>query len=383
MFTGRELLDAAQVLVLSETGLVQEIVPLEDAGDNVQYLEGWLVPGLVNCHCHLELSHLQGLLPEKTGLVDFVMAVMKQRHFPEAEILAAAAGAEQAMLQEGIVAVGDICNTAHTLPLKKAQQLRYRNFIEVSGFVPQLAANRFQQAAAVYQQFAAVPELAAYTSMVPHAPYSVSPDLFELINTHSAGKLITMHNQETLAEETFFLDGNSDFRRLYNAFGIDISFYAAPGKTSLQACLPRLNKTGSLLLVHNTFTSQQDIVFAQAQHSAALFWTLCVNANQYIEQRMPPVDLLRQQGCTIALGTDSLASNHRLSLLDEMKTIARHFPHIPLTEILQWATYNGAQALGMDAVLGSFEKGKQPGVVCISGIQQNVLLPDATVRRIV
>ncbi len=135
--------------------------------------------------------------------------------------------------------------------------------------------------------------------------------------------------------------------------------------------------------MHNTFTTEQDIRFAQAAHpGGALYWTLCVNANQYIEHRMPPIDLLRQQGCLLTLGTDSLASNHRLSILDEMKTIAQYFPAIPVTELLQWATYNGACALGMDNLLGSFEKGKQPGVNCIAGIQNNALTATAAVYTI-
>jgi cytosine/adenosine deaminase-related metal-dependent hydrolase len=75
--------------------------------------------------------------------------------------------------------------------------------------------------------------------------------------------------------------------------------------------------------------------------------------------------MLRRNGCNIVLGTDSLASNWSLRITDEIKTIRQHFPAIPLEEIFGWATLNGAKALGMDAVLGSFEKGKKPGVVLI------------------
>lgn len=64
----------------------------------------------------------------------------------------------------------------------------------------------------------------------------------------------------------------------------------------------------------------------------------------------------------MVLGTDSLASNRSLNILDEMKTIQKNFPEIPLDEILQWATSNGAKALQMDDKLGSFEKGKRAGV---------------------
>jgi len=75
------------------------------------------------------------------------------------------------------------------------------------------------------------------------------------------------------------------------------------------------------------------------------------------------------------LGTDSLASNHRLSILEEIKTLRRAFPRIGISEMLRWATYNGAKALQLDSVLGSFEKGKQPGVILIEK-------DGATVRRL-
>jgi cytosine/adenosine deaminase-related metal-dependent hydrolase len=90
-----------------------------------------------------------------------------------------------------------------------------------------------------------------------------------------------------------------------------------------------------------------------------------VNANQYIEDAIPPIEMLRSSGCNIVLGTDSLASNWSLSILDEMKTIRKYFPQIPLEEMLAWATLNGATALGMERTLGSFEKGKKPGVVLL------------------
>ncbi|RYF81051.1 MAG: hypothetical protein EON98_12840, partial [Chitinophagaceae bacterium] len=134
------------------------------------------------------------------------------------------------------------------------------------------------------------------------------------------------------------------------------------------------------------FTKQEDIEFVN-RHSAMgnrqsgkenpepqtpnpqpqTFFCLCVNANQYIEGVMPPVELFRKNGCRIVLGTDSLASNWSLSILDEMKTIRKHFPAIPLEEMLQWATINGANALGFDETLGSFENGKRPGVILLDG----------------
>ncbi len=229
------------------------------------------------------------------------------------------------------------------------------------------------------------------TSIVPHAPYSTSLELMQLINEHSAGKVITIHNQETLEEERFFIKGDSEFQKLFKQFNIDISFYKPGGKTSLQTYLPYLNKASHLILVHNTFTNEEDVLkvnnetstskltsssqletLSSAISQLSTFFCLCPNANLYIENALPPVELFRKHGCDIVVGTDSLASNHSLSILDELKTLHQHFPQVPLEELLQWATLNGAKALKMHGKLGSFEKGKQPGVVCIDGDLRNV-----------
>jgi imidazolonepropionase-like amidohydrolase len=99
---------------------------------------------------------------------------------------------------------------------------------------------------------------------------------------------------------------------------------------------------------------------------------------------MPPIELLRANGAEIVIGTDSYASNWSLNILDELKTIQKHHPSIPLAEMLGWATINGARALQMEKGLGSFEKGKKPGLVLIKGVDTNGLLSKAsTAQRII
>ena len=97
---------------------------------------------------------------------------------------------------------------------------------------------------------------------------------------------------------------------------------------------------------------------------------------------MPPIQLLIENNCNIVLGTDSLASNYSLNLLDEMKTIQKNFPGIPLEKILQWATINGAKALQMENTLGSFEKDKKPGIVLIENIEEAKLKKESSIKRI-
>ncbi|RXK80743.1 amidohydrolase family protein [Filimonas effusa] len=365
LFDGREMLGPEQVLITDEQGKVAAIIAEKDAGDDIRKVNGIVSPGFVNCHCHLELSHMKALLPESTGLVNFVTGVMQQRSFAPEQIAEAIVAGEDEMYRGGVVAVGDICNTTHTIQQKEKGRLTYHNFMEVSGFIPAGAGARMAQAV---QNLEAFNSAGLNGSITAHAPYSVSPALFSLINEHSAGKITSVHNQETPEEDAFFVTGDSAFRQLYSMLGADISFYQAPGCRSLRHWLPLLDRPAQVLLVHNTCSTTEDISLAlqQAQlHHQQLFWTLCVNANLYIENQVPPVGLLREMGCTITVGTDSLASNRQLSILAELKTLQTHFPDLTLAELLRWATFNGAQALQLQDRYGSFEKGRQPGVLVV------------------
>ena len=365
IFDGYRFVDE-QVLVVNDSGMVEGLVPVSEAGDGVEYFEGILTPGLVNCHCHLELSHMKGHIPENTGLVDFVYKVVTERNHPEEEILHAIEKAENEMLHNGIVAVGDICNNRFTISQKQKNRLRYYNFIEASGWLPSLSSNRFERAKKLWDEFSAMDHPC---SIVPHAPYSVSENLWDEIKPYYKNKTVTIHNQETRHEDEFFLEAKGDFLRMYQLMKIDTTHHVATKKTSLQSYFHQMLDAENLVLVHNTFSKKEDIDFIQLQTNNSqlqTFFCLCVRANQYIENVFPPVGLLRENRCTIVLGTDSLASNWSLDISGEIRTIKKQMPFVPLEEILQWATINGARALKLENELGSFEKRKKPGVVCIN-----------------
>jgi cytosine/adenosine deaminase-related metal-dependent hydrolase len=345
---------------------------------------------LVNTHCHLELSHMRGIIPEHTGLPDFILKIVNERHFPEEEILAAIAQGEAEMLQEGIVAVGDISNNALTAAQKEKGNLAYYNFVEISGWKPVIAEPRFANALQVLSQFRLIEAAASLnplkSSFSPHAPYSVSNELWQMMMPHFEGNTVTIHNQETPAENELFLKGTGDFVRMYQAMNIDQTHFSPTGQNSLPSYFPQLKKAKNILLVHNTTTNEADIDFAHAtlkHESQELFYTLCLNANLYIENKLPPIQLLRDKKANIVLGTDSLSSNHQLSILSELKTIHKNFPAIPLEEMLQWATYNGARALQMDNTFGSFGIGKKPGVIVIDHLTNQQINPNSTVKRLV
>ena len=362
------------VLVIDAYGAVVEIVPEETAGEAVETFDGILCPGFVNAHCHVELSHLKGKIPTHTGLVNFVQQVMKERTAEQEEKEAIMQAAADELYNSGTVAVGDICNTTDSLLLKQNSPMHWHNFIEVSGFVGAVAQKRFDAAAEIMKAFVStLKKQEQLISIVPHAPYSVSANLFGLINEASANKIISIHNQECAAENELYLDKSGGFLELYSNFGIDISDFTATGKRSLESWLPYITRQQKIILVHNTFTKKDDLHFAANYNGVEqLYYCLCPNANLYIENTLPDVEMMLQENCNIVIGTDSYASNDQLNMYEEIKTICKNFATISLPTVLGWATINGAKALEVDEVVGSFETGKKPGVVLLGDVAKRI-----------
>jgi aminodeoxyfutalosine deaminase len=211
-----------------------------------------------------------------------------------------------------------------------------------------------------------------HASVVPHAPYSVSPGLFEMIGNleDRQSSMISIHNQECQAENRFFRSGDGPvLDHLKNTLGLDTSHWKPSGRNSLESVFHHISGKNRLLLVHNTYTDRHDV--EQLKKSGIInkvYLVLCPGANLYIENRLPPVKLFCDEGLNLCLGTDSPASNPELSLLHEMFIIQENFPWAGLHDLLTWACLNGAMALNLDDTFGTIEKGKKPGLILISGI---------------
>lgn len=390
LFTGKELLSSDAVLTVDDAGVVTGIINSEEAGDGVEIFEGVISPGFINTHCHIELSHMRDKIPSGIGLIEFLTRVIKERNLQQEEILHAMLLADAEMYDNGIVAVGDICNTTDSIPIKQKSKISWFNFTEVMGFNEHDAQARLNYAVKILNEFNNdLPSKDQYTSSLnntsisPHAPYSVSQKLFGLINDASVGQTITIHNQESEEENQLYLNKSGKFFNLYKSLGINAGSFKPSGKTSLQTYLPWLIKAAGIILVHNTFTSKEDLLFINDNDSSAnMYFCICINANRYIQSINPPLELFRKQHCIITLGTDSYASNNQLNILEEIKTIHKEFSEINLSEVLQWATLNGAKALGMDSRLGSFDTGKQPGIVLISNISNQHVSGSSTAKRL-
>ena len=339
------------IICVNDDGCIVDVI---DAGgkleerEKLEFYNGILVPGFVNAHCHLELSHLRNAIEPNCGLPDFISSIRNLRKADSETILSAAKAADEEMNRNGIVAVGDISNSMDTLDVKRNSRIWYHTFVELFG----LDGNRAKEICATAQlskQEFCLAGLSA--SVVPHAFYSVSPALWEeLYQSYSSipPQVISIHHQEGSDNPRF-----PDFPE----------FPRFP-----HFCLRQASRC---LLVHNTFSSKDDLL-EYASDPARYYFVLCPRSNIFIQNCLPDLQLFSSPDFfrNVCLGTDSLASNTSLSILEEIKTIQYHAPEIPLETLVRWATYNGASALGK-ICFGSFEKGKTPGVNLITEMDFN------------
>ncbi len=350
-------------VVVADDGTIFKVLDpaITEIPADASKLRGVLVPGFVNAHCHLELSYMHGAIPKHTGLNNFIREVEKLKSSRPNDVFTSAQRANADMRAQGIVAVGDIANGASALQIKKASTLVYHTFIEVFGFDPAKADEAFAHACALEAQMHSGG--LSRTSIVPHAPYSVSEKLLKLIVYHArkSHAPLTIHNQENEDENLLFEHKSGPLIERLKHFGMDTADWQHPRTTSLQATLRHIPHDTKFLLVHNTVTTQHEVEFVLQNYPHA-WWCFCPLANLYIENRLPDIAMfIRSNASQICLGTDSLASNDVLSIWEEMKSIQQHF-EIPFDTLLQWATLNGARFLGLEDMIGSLEPNKKPGL---------------------
>ncbi len=368
---GQKWMPSGTTLAVTDEGIITDI--LATPTEHTIHYDGVLCPGFVNAHCHLELSHMKGVAAEKTGLIPFLKNIPQYRNNYSIEQKQEARHiAFESMLQNGVVAVGDIANTDDTKDLRALSKMHFHTFVEALGFADSGAERSMGYATATYESFAGQGNKAPILkqSIVPHAPYSVSRSLFRLISEHMPAAVISIHNQESEEENKYYYNKSGMVNDLLQSLKIDDSSFVATGKPSLASYLPLLSAQHQLILVHNTYSNAQDVAFAM-QHSRNIHWCLCPNANLYIENRLPDIAMLVKAGVNICVGTDSLASNHELSVLGELLTIKKHCPTLSWETLLGWGTKNGAAALQLTDVAGAIAVGKKPGILHLTDIDSN------------
>jgi cytosine/adenosine deaminase-related metal-dependent hydrolase len=317
---------------------------------------GAILPGVVNCHVHLEFSALAGKVPPQAAWEEWLEATLAAHGaLAPGEVEAGIAGAIAALRQSGAVLVGEVTNTGASWPFLQAGRLSYHLFYECLGF-NLLEEFDLPERFPFFQQ----PEVAAAecVSAAAHAPYSVSAALFRAVADWNAARRgpQMVHLAESRAELEFLLGGNGFCEGLLKRRGRWVADFKPPG-LSPPAYLHHLEFLGPrTLAVHGAWLSAAD---CELLADTGTWLVLCPRANRYTGAGVPPVAELVQTGVNLALGTDSLAGNRDLNLFGEMRWLHQNFPAVPEDLWLRLGTLNGARALGRDRELGSIEPGKQ------------------------
>ncbi|MFI3333216.1 MAG: amidohydrolase family protein [Rikenellaceae bacterium] len=316
---------------------------------NTEFFAGVMFAGMVNAHCHLELSHLKGVVSEQCGFASFAEQLSSSRDsFSEADVARAIAQGDVDMRREGVVAVGDISNSCSSLIVKASSPIHYHTFAEHFG----LRRSSSDHLA----ELLAAPNV----SLTPHSVYSVSDRCFRAIASQRSAAPLSIHFMETPSEGELF-ERRGELWEWYRKVGFECDFlhYGSPARRIVES----VPKDRSVMLVHNVSVAKADIELIMNHFSAPVYWVVSPRSNRYISGLKPPLSLLRSMGLNICVGTDSLSSNHSLSMVDELRAMEG----IPLVERLEWATKVGAAALNLDH-LGEVEVGRRPSLLVLSGV---------------
>lgn len=347
-----------------------EILAVGACPQGVEIAEGALVPGFVNAHCHVELSHLHKKFVKGSGMAGFIDQINALRDW-------AGRDRKQELVKEwmdkmwndGVSAMADISNDDSSFDLKASHNMYTRTFLEVFGSEPEMCEGVMADVTGLQN---VADQAGIDAAPTPHSCYTMSPQL--LSESAAAGLkrgYISYHSQESQEEEDLLLTGSGAMYE--NRVRNGMSTPPVTGESSLKYFIQRLAQAHEapydehILLVHNVCLSQEDIEAAKKVMNN-VWWAICPLSNIFIHNALPPVPLMRENGLAIALGTDSLSSNDDLDMVAEMVCLHKNFPEVPMNEIFTWASLNGARFLSKEAELGSFEKGKRPGIVRISDV---------------
>jgi aminodeoxyfutalosine deaminase len=363
------------ILLISGAHVVETIEGGEVSGGltglakhTLEFDNALCLPGFVNCHTHLDLSHLHRQVPRGLKFHEWAPAVIAGRMMPQSMIDAGIDDACRMMVASGTTAVLDISVAGDAAKYVSKHGLRGIIALEVLGWSGAAAEKSMQRAdEIVRKQFVVERERLGDDAgegepakldgvdygLSPHAPYSTSMELYQHAfgRAFGDGRVCTTHVAESLEEEEFIRDGKGPLRELLAMFGIDLSSFHGYGETPLTLLLrdwlaPWLGANNPrTLLIHCNYAREADFALLAAT-KPSVCW--CPRSHAWFGHEQWPLAEMRKAGVNLVLGTDSLASNDGLDMLGELRLAARH-PDANVAELFKAATVNGRRALGIEA----------------------------------
>ncbi len=320
-----------------------------------------IMPGLINLHAHLELSWLKNLIGEKPVFFEWVMTLVELRKKENAAIAAesAAAGLRES-IKTGTTCIADTSSRETSLPYLIKSGIRAMVYLEVLGMDERHANTIMKLLQDRLKGLDTLPDR-IMAGLSPHAPYSVSSKLISMLsNLSSTNRLsLSVHISETIDEYLYIQGKPSAIDRYMKKFGWD-ALKPNRGRSSV-SFLNKHKLLNNCIAVHSVHVDKRDMALLK---SAGASVAHCPRSNHFLNAGLAPVGEMLDAGINVGIGTDSLASNLDLNMWNEMR-FAYLVNKLPARKVIEMATINGANALGIGKVTGSLEPGKDADIIAI------------------
>ncbi len=318
------------------------------AGVTHDWSDCLILPGFVNAHCHLSLSGLQGKVARQERFVDWIDSVVAENATLSWHDRVEAMHREaQTLIESGVTALGDYFSHPELLVEYQALPFRQVLFLETIGFQSSVADEKTRSVEALLQEHPAGAGSLLQLAVAPHAPYSVSPDLFkELKKLADKWKCRYSCHVAEVEEETQFLNkGDGDFLELLKKREAYDSSWVSPDVSPVRY-LEQLGVLRDMVSIHLNYLDKLDLSRLAENNASAVF---CPGSTRWFGRKTwMPVKKLLDLGVSVGIGTDSLASNDSLNFLDEIRLSEKMIPELHRSELLWLATVGGSQALGIE-----------------------------------
>ncbi len=356
---GALAVSAGEIIAL---GSCKKLVAQYQNAPVVEHMGCVLMPPLVNCHAHLELSHLCALSkgPHPATFTGWIENLLKERFSHPAstdEIIESGREQLDLLYESGVIALVDIGNNVVSAEIGNEYPGLYYFLQEFIGFSQQ----------SIKEQIALLESEKNRNPCTAHAPYSTGSTLIAYLKSKARkeNQLFSIHVAETLAENQFIQSGEGEFRRFLKAKKVwDDSF--KPTEIDKQGSLQYLHQLGvldsSTICVHCVHVSEEEIELI-AESGASV--CLCPGSNRFLDVGKAPVEAFLDASLLPSIGTDSLASNQHLSMWDEIRLLHEEHETVDPEILLKMATLGGAQSLKIESDYGTLAVGKSSKLLAV------------------
>ena len=327
-----------------------------------------ILPALVNAHTHFELSYLRGAIPPAERFLDWIRSLIAARRaYPnpaDPRILESARRAIAEARASGTGLVGDVSNTLITVRLLREAGMAARVFYELLGFNVTDGVGRVWEARAKIAEQRGT-QTQVRIALAPHAPYSVSSELFQAIRADIDGDsdhVSTVHLAESAEELEFVRHGAGPWRDLLEEMGTWNDAWTPHGGSPVEYLADLGFLDSRVLAVHGVQLTDDDIARLGSLGPTIV---TCPRSNKYVGVGSPPLESFYAMRVPVAFGTDSLASAESLNIFAELAEARRIAPRVPAAQLIDSATRCGAQALGFGSEYGTIEPGKRAALIAV------------------